>query len=173
MRKRMNWLIVVFAALAAVTIPTTASATTTSYGPYEFVNDHSHMCVDVPGGNPADKVQVQLWDCWRGDMQMWWLDFNTDDYNGTAYYHIRNVRTNECLDVPYGDPTNGLQVQQMRCWDGQMQQWQLVQLGNNLVELKNRMSQKCLDDPFGSLNRGTILQQWDCWGGDMQRWITY
>jgi ricin-type beta-trefoil lectin protein len=121
MRTRIKRLLVVLAALAVITvhaIPSSASAAS-SYGPYLIINDHSHMCPDVSGGNPTSGVQVQQWDCW-------------------------------------GNADQAL-----------MQQWQEVQLGDNLVQFKNRATGKCIDDPGGSLIRGTILQQWDCWGGAM------
>lgn len=140
-----------------------------------LINDHSHTCVDVPGGDPARGIKVQLWDCWGGNMQRWWLDDAA--YTGTAYYRIRNAQTNKCLDIPGGDPANGVQVQQWDCWGDAdtawMQQWQEVQLGNNLVQFRNRATGKCIDDPGGSLIRGIVLQQWDCWGKDMQRWTEY
>jgi Ricin-type beta-trefoil lectin domain-like len=167
------------AVVAMVTFVPSASALGYPQGPYEIFNDMhgAHMCLDVPGGNPANGVKVAQYGCWGGSMQLWYAEF-TDygPYGQTAYYRWRNVATNKCLDIFGGDPANGVQLQQWDCWAdgaaGQMQQWQSVSLdpGSYHVMLKNRLTQKCIDIPGGDPNPDVILWQWDCWSGPMQTW---
>lgn len=180
LRTRLRVAAVLASTLAAlVSFVPSAAATGFPQGPYEIFNDShgAHMCLDVPGGNPAGGVKIQQWDCWAGNMQKWYAEFTAYGAVGEpAYFRYRNVATNKCLDVPGGDPTSGVQIQQWDCWAdgaaGQMQQWQSLPMDpqSSHVMLRNRLTGKCIDIPGGDRNPGVIVQQWDCWGGNMQTW---
>lgn len=75
------------------------------------------MCLDVPGGNTADQVRLQMFPCHGGPNQRWLLRF---DFSG--FVIVESESTHKCLDVP-----NASTVQQFRCHGGDNQRWQLFE----------------------------------------------
>jgi hypothetical protein len=180
LRTRLRAAVALVGALAAVgAFAPAANALGFPQGPYELFNDNHgpHMCMDVPYANPANGVRIQQYGCWGARMQLWYGEFTAyGAWGETAYFRYRNVATNKCLDVPFGDPANGVAIQQWDCWaDGdtaQMQQWQAVSMDprSRHVMFRNRQTHKCIDIPNDNQSPGVLLQQWDCWGGPMQTW---
>ncbi|KAL0948641.1 hypothetical protein HGRIS_010447 [Hohenbuehelia grisea] len=64
-------------------------------------------CLDIPGGNAADGVQLQIWSCQPGNPSQVWE--YTRDY--------RLTWTNKCLDLPGGIQDDGTRVQTWICQD--------------------------------------------------------
>ncbi|HEV8581027.1 MAG TPA: RICIN domain-containing protein [Thermoanaerobaculia bacterium] len=73
-------------------------------------------CLDVPGGNTADQLRLQMFSpCHGGSNQRWLL---RSDFSG--FVILESESTHKCLDVP-----NTSTVQQFRCHGGDNQRWQL------------------------------------------------
>ncbi|GAB3987321.1 hypothetical protein GCM10029978_105640 [Actinoallomurus acanthiterrae] len=56
--------------LASVFIPSGPAAAAT-YGPYEFISNLSHLCMDATNASLDDGAPIQQWWCWAGSPQEW------------------------------------------------------------------------------------------------------
>jgi beta-glucanase (GH16 family) len=115
----------------------------------------SNRCVDIPGGNPVDGAQLQLWDCNGTGAQQW--RFEGD---GT----VRAL--GKCMDVANGSTANGAVIQLVNCNGNAAQKFVLNAAG----DLVNPQSNRCVDAQGGGTANGTKLLQWDCHGGNNQKW---
>lgn len=113
------------------------------------------FCLDVPAGNAASGVQMQVWRCNGGGNQNWQRQ---DD--GT----VRN--NGKCLDARGGGTVAaGTAVQLWDCHGGNAQQWSY----NPDKKTLRHASGLCLDVEGGVRQGGkTIL--WTCHGGPNQQW---
>jgi hypothetical protein len=154
--------------MLSATVPAQAATAATSYGPFQFKNDYSHLCMDVSYGSTADGGRIQQWDCYGGTPVQWRLDL-VSTINGVSYYAFVNMNSGKCLDVPNGSTAAGVELQQWTCWSGDMQQWALFQAGGNSFTIRNLRSGLCVDvKNWGGA--GAALQQWDCNGLAVQTW---
>ena len=90
-----------------------------------------NACLDIEGGNYADKTSVELHPCNEGNTQKWnFVAMNTD---GVIYYRIEAVGApegiNYCLDVTASGTTVGTNVELYHCNGGSNQEWTLVNGG--------------------------------------------
>jgi hypothetical protein len=173
--KLVVMLMAAFSVMTAFLVTPSASAQTftpdtaaTSYGPYQFKNDYSHLCMDVAYGATVDGGRIQQWDCYGGTPEKWRLDV-TSTINGVNYYEVVNMNSGKCLDVPNGSTDRGVELQQWTCWSGDMQQWALYRAGTNSVTLRNLKNGLCVDDKDWG-GAGASLQQWDCNELAVQTW---
>ncbi|MEV6984739.1 RICIN domain-containing protein [Sphaerisporangium sp. NPDC051017] len=159
--------------IVSVLIPSGTAAA--SYGPYEIISNLSHLCVDTVNGSMDDNAPIQQWWCWNGPPQRWTMVFVKTAYRpqtgDTAFFRLENQKSGKCLDVPSGNPTAGVKVQQWRCWDGDMQLWSVVtQNQTGTVQIRNLATDLCLDDTDWSNTPGNRLQQWPCNDMAPQQW---
>jgi hypothetical protein len=158
-----------FGVVAAFLVPPAASAQAlTSFGPYQFRNDFSHLCMNVTSGSTADGGRIEQWDCYGGTPEQWRLD-PIATVNGKQYYEVVNVNSGKCLDVPGGNTAGGVELQQWSCWGGDMQLWALFGTGTSSLTVRNLRSGLCLDDKDWG-GAGAALQQWDCNQAAVQTW---
>ncbi|MET8088378.1 ricin-type beta-trefoil lectin domain protein [Micromonospora sp. NPDC005237] len=116
---------------------------------------YADKCVDVPGGESADGVRLQLWRC-----------------NGTPAQrftrgsdHTLKV-LDKCMDVAWASRDNAAKVQLAWCNGGPAQVW--VAEGGLL---RNPNSGKCLDVRDWNSDDGAPLQIWECAAGQSnQNW---
>jgi hypothetical protein len=121
--RRILLLLVASAAAAASLL---AGAPAAAVEPsYLIVNDFSHKCVDVAYGSTSNGAHVRQYDCYDGAPERWRLRL-VDYYQGTAYVQVVNVHSGKCLDVPGGNRTAGVLLQQWDCWPGPVPTWTLV-----------------------------------------------
>jgi len=85
-------------------------------------------------------------------------------------YKIKSKVTSQCVDVPSGTTTAGVQIQQWTDYGNTAQQWNFISLGNGYYKIKSVASNLCLDDAGGSLNAGNILIQWTDNNNIAQHW---
>jgi streptogrisin C len=112
-------------------------------------------CIDVPGGNPADGTQLQMYDCNGSAAQSW-----TFAADGT-------VRAfGKCMDVAWGSRDNGAIIQIVGCSGNPAQQFVLSGAG----DLVNPQANKCVDVSDWNTGNGAKLIQWECTGGANQKW---
>lgn len=88
--------------------------------------------------------------------------------NGT--YRIKSKVTSQCVDVPDGSTTAGLQIQQWTDNGATAQKWTFTSLGNGYYKITNVASGLALDNAGASLNAGNILIQWTYDGNIAQQW---
>jgi hypothetical protein len=154
---------------AAVLTASPADAATT-YGPYAFINNSSHLCMDVAYGSTADGGRIQQWYCYGGTPEKWSM-VKVKRIGVTDYFELVNQNSNKCLDVPGGNGTAGVLLQQWRCWGGDMQLWAVeTQSATQSARVKNLMTGMCLDNKDWSNSPGTSLQQWPCNDLPPQQW---
>jgi hypothetical protein len=88
-----------------------------------------------------------------------------------ATYQLR-LGTGEglCVDVQGASQQDAAAVQQYACNGSDAQRWVLVNVANDVYELRSAASGKCLDVKGGSSANGAALQQYTCNGTAAQRW---
>ncbi|WP_173060764.1 arabinofuranosidase catalytic domain-containing protein [Phytohabitans houttuyneae] len=121
-----------------------------------LVGSQSGRCVDVPNGSTTNGTQVQLWDCWGGNMQRW---------THTAGKQLQ-VYGNKCLDANGAGTSNGTQAIIWDCHGGTNQQWNLNANGT----ITGVQSGLCLDANGAGTANGTKLILWSCNGQQNQQW---
>lgn len=176
--------LLVAGALAAC--PGTAHAATLG-NYYEVVNQWSTKCIDVAYGVVTDGARIQQWTCYHGTPERWRYDYLESTYVAYSYlnggnptrvdwYDIVNQNSvnqhsPKCLDLPYNNAYPHAQLQQYGCWNGPMQQWGVVQLGNNWQQIVSRANpQLCLDDQDWNRDSGANIQLYWCNGYAVQAW---
>jgi mannan endo-1,4-beta-mannosidase len=117
----------------------------------------SGKCLDIPGSNSTNGVQVQLWTCNGSGAQSWTIGADST---------LRAL--GKCLDVAGGVNANGTTVQIWDCIAGNQNQRWTYNSGNRT--LVNPLTGRCLDATGQSTADGTRLQIWTCNGQTNQQW---
>ncbi|BBH69871.1 hypothetical protein ACTI_65560 [Actinoplanes sp. OR16] len=120
-----------------------------------IVSNWNNKCLDVPNGNFADGVLVQMWTCNGTAAQKW-----------EAVGGALRTGNNKCLDIPWGSTASGVEIQIVTCSGNPAQQWVLSAAG----DLVNPQANKCLDIKEWNGNDGARVQLWDCAGTLNQKW---
>lgn len=127
----------VFAVLAAaVLLQVTPAAAVGHEGTWRFESFYNGLCADVDNASVDDWARVKQWPCYHGEPQQWRVTYVGME-GPTALYTLRNVKSGKCLDLPWGDPAQGLI--QHSCWNGDMQLWAIEASwpGGDGVRLRN------------------------------------
>ncbi|MEM1427034.1 MAG: RICIN domain-containing protein [Cyanobacteria bacterium P01_H01_bin.130] len=140
-------------------------ATAGAGAPIQIRNLSSGRCLDVPGGQGHNHLQIQQYECRQGgdtwvSAQLWQLNKIGD------YVQIQNPRSGRCLDVPDGRAENHITIQQYDCRNRgdrwlSAQLWELERL-NGYVQIRNLRTGLCLDMPLGKSDNHLIVQQYTC-----------
>lgn len=85
-------------------------------------------------------------------------------------YKIKSKVTSQCVDVPSGSTTAGLQIQQWTDNGNTAQKWTFTSLGNGYYKIKSVASGLCLDNAGASTNAANIMIQWTDNGHIAQQW---
>ena len=104
---------------------------------------------------------MHQWTCVANANQVYVLQYTG---NG-AWYTIRNLAYNKCIDVPGGSLQNGVQLQLWPCNNTGAQWWNWDDLsggGANNSNIRNWNSGKCIDVSAWGQNNGAVIQQWTC-----------
>jgi hypothetical protein len=126
---------------------------------------HSGKCLDVPGSNPSQGVQLIQWTCHGGDNQSWVIVPSGEDR-----VFIISRSSGHCVDVSGASQSNGAAVIQWPCHGGANQQWIRRNAGGGYSFLVARHSGQCLDVSGASQANGARIIQWPCHGGGNQQW---
>ena len=91
-------------------------------------------------------------------------------------YHIKFRHSNKCLNVPYGTPTLGVQVQQYSCVSADSERWRLEPAGTDVSGrqyylVRNAQSDKCLNDTDWSLADWGPVTQYTCGAHWTSEWF--
>src|SRR6266568_667752 len=107
-------------------------------GHYHFVARHSGKCVEVPGAQMTDGVQLQQRTCDGTPAQSFQVTATGSPAPATASpapsagmtdggsYRIKNKRSGRCVQAAAGGTANGTAVQQSTCKETSAQVWQMV-----------------------------------------------
>jgi len=87
-----------------------------------------------------------------------------------SFQRVTNRHSGLCLDVAGQSSSNGANVAQWGCGNGQNQQWRFEDAGSGYVRIVARHSGLCLDVDGWSTSNGGNVQQWTCSGGNNQQW---
>ncbi|GIH24237.1 hypothetical protein Aph01nite_25470 [Acrocarpospora phusangensis] len=153
---------VALAAAVAVVAQGTASAAP-SPGTYTLVNANSGQCLDVPGGNTADGVQLVQYTCNNGTPQRFGLTAQGSGYRLTAAVSGR------CLGVVDASTSAGKAVVQQSCTGATSQTWTLTQVGST-YRVINVNSAKCLNVIDSSTALSARVQQNSCDSVTSKHW---
>jgi len=115
----------------------------------------SGRCLDDTG-NPANGVQVYIWDCTGGNANQQF------SYTSTSQLQIAG----KCLDANGQGTTNGTKVILWTCNGQANQQWKLNVNGT----ITGVQSGLCLDVSGAATANGTLVQLWTCSGQTNQGW---
>ncbi|GLZ29132.1 hypothetical protein Lesp02_13220 [Lentzea sp. NBRC 105346] len=90
--------------------------------------------------------------------------------SGPVEYTLRVEHSGLCLDIPFADPSDHVNLQQYTCHGAPNQRWLLQQTSDGYYRIKSVATGKCLDVPYASHNAGEIVQQYQCHDGTNQQW---
>ncbi|MER7755008.1 RICIN domain-containing protein [Kitasatospora sp. NPDC097643] len=141
-----------------LTGPTGSGGGDTGNGAVPVYSAFPGKCLDVTGGNTANRTPIDLYDCNATASQRWTPSASSGVFTLKAF--------GKCLDVAGGATDRGTRVGLYDCNATTAQNWQQ---GND-SSLVNPASGKCLDVTGGNAVNGTALQIWDCNATDSQRW---
>lgn len=76
-----------------------------------------------------------------------------------AYYEVRGLVTNKCLDIPWGEARAGLPVNQFTCHGGPAQRFAFERTGlGNAYRLRNTSSGLCVTPQAAAAGRIVLVQ---------------
>lgn len=90
---------------------------------------------------------------------------------GTVDNVLRNEKSGMCIDNPYNQSSNAVQLWQYNCDDanngGDAQEWAFNPNG----EIKNLATNTCIDLANNNVANGVPIQRYECNNGPAQKWI--
>ena len=137
----------------SASVTPTPSSTSSAPRPGPVTGVGSGRCVDVPGANPVDGTQLELFSCNNSAAQSWTYTGGTVQAMG------------KCLDVRGADSRDATPVQIFACNGTAAQQWKYDPQTGQLQTLG-----KCLDASGGGTADHTPLILYSCHHGDNQKW---
>lgn len=125
----------------------------------------SGKCVDVKDVSTAPGAPLQLWDCYGGENQRFYLEAM-----GDGYYRLKAAHSNLCLDAgDFGNPNDGASLRQWSCGNTPSQQFKVEYVDSNYYRLVAKHNGKCVDVSGAGTANGTRIQMWTCNGTAAQQ----
>jgi len=115
----------------------------------------SGRCLDDTG-NPANGVQVYIWDCTGGNANQQFA------YTSSSQLQVAG----KCLDANGQGTTAGTKVILWTCNGQPNQQWKL-NINGSITGVQSGL---CLDVSGAGTGNGTLIQLWTCSGAANQQW---
>ncbi len=126
---------------------------------------NSNMVVDMSGGKPIDKANIQLYRRNNSVAQQFYVE-----YLGNGYYVIRAASAvNKVLDVEDGSTASGANVQVYRYNNTDAQKWMIRDAGNGYYYIVNKGGGKYLDVAGGETANNTNIQVYNGNNTDSQK----
>jgi len=125
--------------------------------------------LDVPGGQLGNGVVIQQWDDLGGTNQKWEMRLIGVAF-GKDVYTIASLASKLVLDVPNGDLSDQVKIQQFASNGGTNQMWYKIAVGDGSYKIESVSSQKVLDVPAAAPDNGVQIQQFHDNGGANQHW---
>jgi hypothetical protein len=151
------------AAAAAIAVP--------AFGQVDAVRIASRagLCFDVQRASTGNGAGVILWECNGQANQSWRLVLRDTDEFGQAWFEIRAVHSNRCLDVQHASTAIEAKLIQYDCTGNKNQSFSVSPDSPEGRVIRARHSGLCLDIFRQHDRPGTQLQQYTCTGGSNQR----
>ncbi|MDR3608127.1 MAG: RICIN domain-containing protein [Oligoflexia bacterium] len=130
-----------------------------------FVNENSHLCIDIPGANAAPGTKIWQHDCSSNIAQNYRVSVNSD-----GSYTFTNRGTGLCMDVVGASKSQGAAIDEFTCNGTVAQKFSLSAMPDGTVSIANPNSGLCIDVPDASTASGTYLQLWGCNQTEGQRY---
>ncbi|PNH03457.1 Beta-agarase AgaB34 [Tetrabaena socialis] len=122
------------------------------------------MCIDVPSGNQANGIQLQLFDCNPSPAAQQFTITPVDDA-----FAIKSI-AGKAFDVSNSSTNAGARIQLWDFGSSQTNQlWYIQDVGGSFYRFVNKNSGKCIDLSENKAINGAAIQQWDCLNNDAQR----
>jgi hypothetical protein len=133
----------------------------------ELQGSHSGRCLQVAGlwQNPGDAANndgtgTELWDCLRGQKQVWELGHYTADDT----YSLTNLNSKRCLDVA------GDNVVQNACTGVATQRWRFIENTDGTFQLQNVGTGKYTTVADSGTGNASLVVQYTNTNSTDQRW---
>ena len=120
----------------------------------------------------ANNGECNIW-IWSNnkDIGQKWMPAVESIVDGKVYYKIYHISdTNACLDVQWGETSDGTPIQSYICNSTDGQRFYLENAGDGYYYIKHKTSNKCLDVSNGQTVDGTKIQLYTCNGTPSQKW---
>jgi chitinase len=143
--------------------PETSKIASVDSAKYMIRSLGSGKCLDVPNASDENGLQLQQWDCYNSDPQVFIITGV-----GNSFYKIASAKTGKVLDIRDASTSNGAALQQ---WDGYnsiQQQFSLEDRGEGRFFIRSRVSGLVLDVTDRNTSNGAKIQQWTAGTGDNQ-----
>lgn len=98
-------------------LPTSAQATTQTFGPYTFQNYVSGLCMDVTSNSHTVGALIEAWPCNGQTNQLFSLIRDTSWTTGVYQIKPQNTSPNLCLDVYNNDLNENGLIDQYTCFN--------------------------------------------------------
>lgn len=108
--------------------------------------------VDVNGAGYANGVNIQIWD--RGDVQQ--QKFHITRVPNENYYKMTAMHSAKCMQVQYGVPFIGANVEQGDNAEQDGQYWYLINCGDGYFQIVSKLNQLYLQTQNASQNGANI-----------------
>lgn len=99
---------------------------------------------------------------------------NNNNTNGTSVptspVRLQARHSGKCLDAAGNQGSNGTNIQQYACGNGNNQKWSFYSKGGDWYEIKSQTSGRCLQIADSSNNDGANAELYDCYGGNHQQY---
>jgi len=114
-------------------------------------------CLDVPGSNTGNGVDLIVWECHNGDNQLWTID--------NKGYIRSKLNYNKCIDPQGPSTANGSPVQ---LWDCEKDySYQMWNMNSDRIASKHSPGQ-CIH--LSEKKKGGRVIMWGCNSGTNQQW---
>ncbi|NYF91540.1 RICIN domain-containing protein [Tunturiibacter empetritectus] len=139
-----------------------------SNGNYEFIDQNSGLCLNVPNGASTNSLQMQINTCNGSMSEAFTLTPPAASIVNTEYYTLTNEASGMCLDDTNGGISNGTVLQQYTCSSSgnTNQQWRFTPTSSGYYEIASYNSSTLAWNVYDSGTLpGTNMQLWTYSGG--------
>ena len=150
---------------------TVNTSPTSRYQIVSALDNNKVMSLEENTCNPGNgECSIWLWSNNKAGGQKW-MPAVESIVNGKVYYKIYHIGdTNPCLDVQWGETSDGTPIQSYICNSTDGQRFYLENAGDGYYYIKHKTSNKCLDVSNGQTVDGTKIQLYTCNGTPSQKW---
>lgn len=171
LRKRLlHFAVVPVLLLAAIVLPATAASADVSDPPSPTLlkGFGSGRCVDDPGPQTANSVQMDIYTCIDTALNEEWAFFPVPNLPGE--FRIVNQYSGKCLNVKGDLGGNNVPIIQYTCSGATNSQWRLQALDSTWFYIISESSGNCLTVQNNGTTNNSKLLQYDCNLGSNQMW---
>jgi hypothetical protein len=126
----------------------------TSVNTHDYSNVYLEFWIGAGNGTPLHLYQ------YSGTQNQDWY---ATDFQSSGYFRLQNNETKYlCMDIPYDNPGNGIQVQGWSCNSNPQQFWQFESTSSTEFEIQNTGTFTCLNDWNGDTSNNARVKTYTC-----------